>query len=1169
MGWWKGDGSTLDSSGYGNNGVAVNIGYTNGIVGQAFACDPENYPYGTYNAVDVPDSPAYILTNALTIEGWIRPRGNGYFIFWRGDNRTGYDPYVLSMQNSSNLLFQITDVNNNTASVGVTLPYNQWSYVAATWAGGTNTGTMMLYVNGQLVSQTNTTIIPIGALIPGDSPGVGIGNVNDGKNNFPFTGDIDEISLYNRALTAVEIQSIYNAGKCFNCGCCQAAQNGACVAVTAISISPAGTNYLNPGGSVVFTAITTPGGGGVNWSVVPASADPGFADCGVSATFSPPSGFSGSATIYATCGTNTAWATVTMGVPPSITTQPATQTVLEGGCVTFSTEVSGIGPFTYQWQLNGTNLPNDYFIITTVAGTNGSCYFSDGGPATNASLNSPHGVAVDADGNLFIADFYNQRIRKVDTNGIITTVAGNGDWDYSGGDGDGGAATNTGLAYPEGVAVDSFGNLFIAEESQHRIRKVDTNGIITTVAGSGCGGCFGGDGGPATNACLSYPQGVAVDGFGNLFIADSYNGRIRKVDTDGIITTVAGGGNNDNDGGPATDAILRSPRGVAVDASGNLFIADAGDDRIRKVDTNGIITTVAGNGYGAYFGDGDTAADASLNWPNGVAVDGSGNVFIADTNNSVIRKVDTNGIITTFAGDGYEGYSGNGGLATIATLNLPCGVAVDTSGNVFIADTDNNLVRKVAVTSLTLCNVTADNAGNYTVIITSPYGSVTSSNAVLTVLTPPTITTQPTGQTASGGDMVTFTVVASGSPPLFYQWRFNGTTLLSGATNASLSLTNVQLAQAGGYSVLVSNAWGTTISSNAILVVRDPTVLSGSLTNYTFESDTTYYIQTTVQLYGVTTIEGGAIIKFAGQPAAQLTLNGPLVCLTGPADMAILTSKDDNSVGGTISGSTGNPGNANSGTYLSAGSGQTNDYSFLRLAYAGFGIFSSGTVNVQDSQFVQCGTAVGCGAGGTVTLINNLFYYSVIANFATNLTSTLALSNNLVFGTTVNLPQPSSPVWQAFNNDFDTCTIVNSTLTNGYNAYLNCTGRLYPTNAFDIVSASSLAYQSGALGNFYQPTNSPLIHKGSTTADQVGLYHYTVTTNQVVDGANTVSIGYHYVATDAYGNPLDANGDGIPDYLEDANGNGAVDSGEIGWNIQGDLGLKVLITRPCNNSISP
>jgi sugar lactone lactonase YvrE len=452
----------------------------------------------------------------------------------------------------------------------------------------------------------------------------------------------------------------------------------------------------------------------------------------------------------------------------TILSQPTSQMVVEGGRVTFSVGGSGIGPFTYQWQLNGTNLPND-FIITTVAGTNGYWgYYGDGGPATNASLFSPYGVAVDASGNFFIADQQNLRIRKVDTNGIITTVAGNGNWDYSGGDGDGGAATNAGLANPEGVAVDSSGNLFIAEEGQHRIRKVDTTGTITTVAGSGCGGYFDGDGGAATNACLNYPNGVAVDAFGNLFIADKSNNRIRKVGTNGIITTVAGGGSCSGvgDGGLATNACLAGPYGVVVDASGNLFIADSSNNRIRKVDTNGIITTVAGNGYAGYFGDGGAATDASLDWPNGVAVDGSGNLFIADTDNSVIRKVDTNGIITTMAGDGYAGCFGDGGVATNASLDLPRGVAVDTSGNLFIADSGNNLIRKVTVSSLTLCNVTANNAGNYTVIITSPYGSVTSSNATLTVLVPPAITIQPTNQTVFRGTNASFSVTAAGTTPL-------------------------------------------------------------------------------------------------------------------------------------------------------------------------------------------------------------------------------------------------------------------------------------------------------------------------------------------------------------------------------------------------------------------
>jgi hypothetical protein len=205
VGWWKGDGNALDSAG-GNNGVAQNITYTNGVVGQAFACDPENYG-GAYAGVQIPDSPAYVLTNSLTIEGWIRPRGDGYNIFWRGDNRPGMDPYFLGMWGNNNIKFLICDQDGNTVTVGTTLNYNQWTHVAATLDG--STGTMSIYTNGVLADQTVTTVRPFGDLIPGDSPGVGIGNVNDGQNNFPFIGDIDEISLYNRALTASEIQAIW------------------------------------------------------------------------------------------------------------------------------------------------------------------------------------------------------------------------------------------------------------------------------------------------------------------------------------------------------------------------------------------------------------------------------------------------------------------------------------------------------------------------------------------------------------------------------------------------------------------------------------------------------------------------------------------------------------------------------------------------------------------------------------------------------------------------------------------------------------------------------------------------------------------------------------------------------------------------------------------------
>jgi sugar lactone lactonase YvrE len=318
----------------------------------------------------------------------------------------------------------------------------------------------------------------------------------------------------------------------------------------------------------------------------------------------------------------------------------------------------------------------------------------DGGPAIDAELYNPSAIAVDGSGNLYIADTGNNKVRKVGTDGIIITVAGTGDYGYSG---DGNPALNAQLRNPAGVAVDAAGNLYIADKYNNRIRKVAPNGIISTIAGTGEND-YSGDGSLAVAAKLSSPGGVAVDAHGNVYIADTSNGRIRKVDAAGIITTVAGKsdyGSFSGDGGPAVDADLNRPQTVAIDRDGNLYIADTDNNRIRKVDTSGIISTVAGSSEtDGYSGDGGPAVNAQLYEPEGVMVDGSGNLYISDTDNNRIRKVISNGNIITIAGTGENDYSGDGGPGILAKLNGPIGLAMDAGGNLYIADMYNYAIRK-------------------------------------------------------------------------------------------------------------------------------------------------------------------------------------------------------------------------------------------------------------------------------------------------------------------------------------------------------------------------------------------------------------------------------------------------------------------------------------------
>lgn len=404
-------------------------------------------------------------------------------------------------------------------------------------------------------------------------------------------------------------------------------------------------------------------------------------------------------------------------------------------------------------------------IITTVAG-GGPGTLGDGGLATNAFLNTPFGLAIDGSGNLLIADTGDERIRRVDhATGIINTTVGNGNAGFSG---DGGPGSTASLNFPMSIALDANANLIFADTFNNRVRRVTAaTGRIDTVAGGGNGG----DGGPSSTGILCQPYGLSVDNFGNIFIADTLNQRIRRVDAkSGVISTVTGVGvpGNSGDGGAATNAAVSSPRGVAADASGNVYVGDQGNQLVRRVDLSantitspvssglafaggvgvdgsgnlyiadsghqvilrmdtksGGVSTVAGNGTAGYAGDNGPALSASLNLPQGVAVDSSGNLFIADTSNNVIRRVDAvSRIITTVAGNGTAGFIGDGGPATSASLSVPERVAVDTSGNLFIADLANNRVRRVDVATGVITTV----AGNGTLGFAGDNGPATSAS---------------------------------------------------------------------------------------------------------------------------------------------------------------------------------------------------------------------------------------------------------------------------------------------------------------------------------------------------------------------------------------------------------------------------------------------------------
>jgi len=371
-----------------------------------------------------------------------------------------------------------------------------------------------------------------------------------------------------------------------------------------------------------------------------------------------------------------------------------------------SYDVTGLDSVIYTWKVREKNTFTDLYgsftsetavntslnnvIVTTFAG--GTSGYLDG-TGTNAQFLYPHGIAVDSSGNFFVADTINSRIRKIDSSGVVTTLAGDGTFGYLDGTG-----TNAQFNYPIGVAVDSSGNVFVADESNHRIRKIDSSGVVTTFAGDGTSGYLDGTG---TNAKFNCPSAVAVDSSGNVFVADSPNYRIRKIYSSGVVTTLAGDGTSGYLDGTGTNAKLGYINGIAVDSDGNLFVTDQTNRRIRKIDSSGVVTTLAGDGTSGYLNG--IGTNAKFDGLSGIAVDSDGNLFVADMYNHRIRKIDSSRLVTTLAGGGYVfdemmheligAYAdGNG---TNAKFYRPNGVAVDSDGNVFVADMYNNRIRKI------------------------------------------------------------------------------------------------------------------------------------------------------------------------------------------------------------------------------------------------------------------------------------------------------------------------------------------------------------------------------------------------------------------------------------------------------------------------------------------